>query len=69
MHQAIVGYFRRDLVEAEVFLPWSAQQMRGEIFATCEVLAERADEAGAFLSLRSDAETLQGLREKLARAS
>ena len=27
-----------DLVEAELFLPWSAQKLRGEIFATCTVL-------------------------------
>ncbi len=67
LHQAIVGYFRRDLVEAEVFLPWSAQQMRGEIFATCEVLAERADEAGATFSVRGEADTLDGLRERIGR--
>ena len=67
LHRAIVGYFRRDLVEAELFLPWSAQQLRGEIFATCEVLAERADEAGATFSLRGEADTLDGLRERIGR--
>jgi len=67
LHQAIVAYFRRDLVEADVFLPWSAQQLRGEIFATCEVLAERADEAGATFSVRGEADTLDGLRERIGR--
>ena len=41
------AFFQRDLVEAELFLPWSAQNLRGEIFATCQVLEERADGEGA----------------------
>jgi GTP-binding protein HflX len=30
LHQTIVAFFQQDLVEAELFLPWSAQQLRGE---------------------------------------
>ena len=48
LHQTIVAFFRQDLVEAELFLPWSAQQLRGEIYGGCEVLEERADHEGAF---------------------
>jgi GTP-binding protein HflX len=62
LHQAIVAFFQRDQIEAELFLPWSAQQLRGEIFARCEVLAERADEAGAFFRVRGEAGTLDSLR-------
>lgn len=62
LHGAIVAFFQRDQVEAELFLPWSAQQLRGEIFARCEVLAERADEAGAFFRVRGEAGTLDSLR-------
>jgi GTPase len=65
LHQAIVAFFRQDLVEAELFLPWSAQQLRGEIFARCEVIAERADHEGAFFSVRADAGTLEDLRKRL----
>ena len=43
LRETIVAFFRRDLVEAELFLPWSAQNLRGEIFANCEVLEERAE--------------------------
>ncbi|HEY8855846.1 MAG TPA: GTPase HflX, partial [Rugosibacter sp.] len=43
LHKAIVAFFQRDLIEAELFLPWSAQQLRGAVFATCEVLTERAE--------------------------
>jgi GTP-binding protein HflX len=51
LHEAIVAFFRQRLVEAEIFLPWSAQKLRGEIFATCEVLEERA-EGSAYLRVR-----------------
>ena len=68
LHRAIVAFFQRDLVEAELFLPWTAQQLRGDIFARCEVLEERADDDGAFFRVRSDQETLSSLREQLAQA-
>jgi GTP-binding protein HflX len=64
LHQAIVAFFQRDQVETELFLPWSAQQLRGEIFTRCEVLAERADDAGAFFRVRGEQGTLNSLREK-----
>jgi len=63
----IVAFFQKDLVEAELFLPWSAQQLRGEIYARCQVLGERADEEGAFFHVRGDADTLTALSEQLAR--
>jgi GTP-binding protein HflX len=62
LHQAIVEIFQKDLVEAEIFLPWSAQELRGEIFTSCEVLEERADEAGALFRFR-------GLPDVVARLS
>jgi GTP-binding protein HflX len=68
LHQAIVAFFQRDLVEAELFLPWSAQQLRGEIFARCEVLDERADDEGAFFRVRGEQETLNSLLEQLGQA-
>ncbi len=53
LHQTIVQFFQKDLIESEIFLPWSAQELRGEIFASCEVLEERADATGAFFRLRA----------------
>lgn len=53
LHQTIVQFFQKDLVETEIFLPWSAQELRGEIFASCNVLEERADATGAFFRLRA----------------
>ena len=65
LHRAIVAFFQRDLVETELFLPWSAQQLRGELFASCEVLAERAEDDGAFFRVRGDQVALDSLRERI----
>src|SRR5262245_15218511 len=67
LSDAIRAFFDRDLIEAELFLPWAVQGLRGEIFAKCNVLGERADGEGAFLRVRGDQETIKGLRERLAR--
>ncbi len=64
LHKAIIAFFQQDLVEAELFLPWSAQQLRGEIFARCEVLDERADDEGAFFRVRGEQGALDSLREQ-----
>jgi GTPase len=67
LHDAIAAFFQRDLVEAELFLPWAAQNLRGEIFATCKVLEERADGEGALLRVRGAPADVQRLRELLGR--
>jgi GTP-binding protein HflX len=64
LHEAVVAYFRQRLVEAELFLPWSAQKMRGEIFASCEVLEERTEGEGVFLRVRGEPAAVQRLREQ-----
>ena len=68
LHGAIVAFFRTGLIEADLFLPWSAQQMRGALFATCEVLEERADDAGAFFRVRGAPAVVEELRERFGRA-
>jgi GTP-binding protein HflX len=68
LREAIVEFFRQDQVEAELFLPWSAQQQRSEIFASCEVLEERADEDGALLRVRGEREAVERLNEKFSKA-
>ena len=67
LRQSFLDFFRQRLVEAEVFLPWSDQQLRGEIFAHCQVLAEHADESGARLRLRGEPERVRRLVERLNR--
>jgi GTP-binding protein HflX len=61
LHQSIVQFFQKDLIESELFLPWSAQGLRGEIFTSCEVLEERADEDGAFFRFRATEDVIARL--------
>ena len=68
LHAAIVAFFQRDLVEAELFLPWSAQQLRGKIYASCRVLAERADGEGTFLRVLGESGAVKGLSEQFSQA-
>ncbi len=65
LHAAIRTFFRKGLIEGEIFLPWSAQRMRGEIFANCEVLQERADDEGTHFRIRGEPGTVNGLREQI----
>jgi len=65
LHKAILAVFRKRLVRAELFLPWSAQNLRGPLFATCEVTEERADVDGTFFSVRGERKDIDALREKI----
>lgn len=65
LHRAIVDFFQQDLVEEELFLPWSAQQLRSEIYTNCKVLEERADAEGAYFRVRGEIGILNNLRERL----
>ncbi len=67
LREAIVAYFQKDLVEAELFLPWSAQQLRGEIFGSCQVLDERAGNDGATFRVRGEADAVKRLKKQLGR--
>ncbi len=62
LHARIVSFFARDLVEGEVRVPYDRQQMRGEIFAACEVLEESYDEAGVIFRVRARPEMLEHLK-------
>jgi len=63
LHQVIMDFFQQQLVESEIFLPWTEQGLRGEIFASCHVLEERADEDGAFFRFRAAPQVIARLRE------
>ncbi len=69
LQQNIVGFFQQDLVEDELFLPWTAQQLRSDIYANCKVLEERADAEGAFFRVSGEAGMLKELRERLGKVA
>ena len=63
LHQSIVKFFQKNLIESELFLPWSAQALRGEIFTSCDVLEERADGEGALFRFRASADVIARLNK------
>src|SRR5437763_9791449 len=67
LREAIEAFFQKRLVEAELFLPWSAQKERGHIFDTCTVLEERVDGEGVFLRVRGEPEAVKRLSEQFGR--
>ncbi len=69
LHARVAAFFAGELVEAELLLPWSEQKMRGEIFSSCEVLDEQADEAGAILQVRGERAQVEALVERFGRAA
>ena len=64
LKETIRGFFKEILAEAELFLGWGAQQHRGKLFASCEVLEERADEDGATFRVRGVPEVIAGLQKQ-----
>ncbi len=62
LHAALTAFFTRDLTEAELRVPWDRQGLRGEIFATCDVVEERADVDGAVFQVRAHPDTIERLR-------
>ena len=69
LHKTIMHFFRQQLTESEIFLPWSEQGLRGEIFGSCHVLEERADEEGAFFRFLATPDVIARLHELSANAS
>ncbi len=65
LRQKIVEFFQQNLVEAEFFVPWSAQHLRGAIYTSCQVLAERPDNEGTFFQVRGEPDTIENLHEQI----
>jgi GTP-binding protein HflX len=66
LHARIVAFFERDMVEAELFVPYSQQRMVHTVHEECRVLGEVHDDQGTCLSVRAPAERVEKLRRALA---
>jgi len=65
LHARIQAFFERDMIEAELTIPYARQKLVAEIHASCRVLAETHDEHGTQLRLRARPELLARLRAAL----
>jgi len=69
LRERIVAFFQQGLVEAELFLPWTAQKARSEIFESCQVLEERAEGEGARLRVRGEPQAVKRLQKQFGRVA
>jgi GTP-binding protein HflX len=67
LRHVIITFFQQDMVEAELFLPWSSQQLRGEIYSNCQVLEERSDNEGATFRVRGQPNAVKILQDQFSR--
>jgi GTP-binding protein HflX len=58
----LVAFFAGELVEDDLHVPYDRQQLRGEIFAACEVLGERYTDDGVVFRVRAPQALLDKLR-------
>lgn len=66
LHERIVAFFERDMVDEELFVPYTQQRVVSAAHETCRVLAETHDEHGTRLRLRAQPEVLARLRAQLS---
>jgi GTP-binding protein HflX len=62
LRSRLVAFFARDMVEDDLHVPYDRQQLRGEIFAACEVLGERYTDDGVVFRVRAPQALLEKLR-------
>ncbi len=62
LHDRIRDFSERDMVEAELSIPYAQQKLVAEIHASCRVLSEAHDELGTRLRLRARPAVLARLR-------
>jgi GTP-binding protein HflX len=68
LHAALVAHFGDELIEDELRVAWSQQRLRGEIFASCQVLGERADDEAAYFQVRAAPDVVARLKSLLVEA-
>ncbi len=66
LHQRIVAFFEREMVDGEVFVPYAKGRWVAEIHARCRVLTESFEETGTRFTVRAPPHELERLRESVA---
>jgi len=66
LRDRIVDFFERDMVDAELFVPYRNQRLVNAVYLACRVLGEVHEEAGTRLCVRAPGKIVEDLRGKLA---
>lgn len=65
LRQKILSYFEADMVDEDLFIPYTTQGVIGDVRSRARVLQESYDEHGTTLRIRAKKETLESLRKKI----
>jgi GTP-binding protein HflX len=61
LRQRIIAFFEREMVDAEILVPYTRQSVVSSIYENCQVLSESCDEIGTHLRVRARSETVARL--------
>ncbi len=65
LREKILSYFESDMTDEEIFIPYTAKGIIGDIRAKTRVLTESYNELGTTLKVRTTSETLAQIHKKL----
>jgi GTPase len=65
LREKIMSYFESDMLDEDLFIPYTAKGVIGEIRAKMRVLSEAYNELGVTLKVRSSSERLEQIKKKL----
>ena len=65
LHARIVAFFEREMIDAELFIPWNRQRLVHTIHESCRVVNETHDEDGTHISMRALPALVEELRQAL----
>lgn len=65
LHQTIVDFFDKTMIDAEIFVPFHSQGIVGEIHASTKILEESCDNEGTHFKIRSTETEIERLKKKL----
>ena len=66
LHERIVTFFQRDMIDVDLFVPYAKQRLAHTIHQACSVLNEVHDEEGTRLFIRAPQGTVDELRQAIA---
>lgn len=65
LREKILTYFESDMVDEDLFIPYTAKGIIGDIRAKMRVLGENYDERGVTLKVRTSSEKLSQIKKKI----
>lgn len=65
LRERIMAYFESDMIDEDIFIPYTVKGVIGEIRAKMRVLAENYNEKGVILKVRAPSENIEQIKKKI----